>query len=232
MNFVALEDEFMGETAQIEVLIVDDFPVVRSGLRALINGEPDLRVAAEASDGFEAVEMFRIYQPDIVLMDLRLPKMNGVEATRRIFNDSRGDCRIVVLTGSDGQEAIYQALEAGAKAYLLKTEPSDEILKAIRAVAAGKSYLPPSIRERFAGRMAADSLTQRELEILKLIIYGFSNAEISRQLHLCEGTVKGHVNRLLAKMHVSDRTQAAVAALSQGVFLWTETEIPKNFQKS
>lgn len=222
----------MSEKAQIRVLIVDDFPVVRSGLRALINGEPDLRVIEEASDGLEAVEKFKIFQPDVVLMDLRLPKMNGVDATRKICAASRGKCSVVVLTASAGQEAIYRALEAGAKAYLLKTMPPAEILKAIRAVAAGKRYLPPSIRERFDERVAAESLTRREREILELITHGLSNAEISRRLYLCEGTVKGHVNRLLAKMHVADRTQAAVAALSQDIFLWTEAEMPKNFQKS
>jgi two-component system, NarL family, response regulator len=215
-----------------EVLIVDDFPVVRAGLRGLIDAESDLRVAAEAADGREAIEFFRIYRPDVVLMDLRMPEVNGLEATRRICAASRGDCRVVVLTGSAGDVAVYQALEAGAKAYLLKTAPPAEILKAIRAVAAGRRYLPPSIREQLAERMACGSLTRRELEILELIIYGLSNAEISYQLNLTEGTIKGHINRILSKMQVSDRTQAAVAALSRGIFLWTEAEMSKNFPKT
>lgn len=212
----------------IEVLIVDDFPVVRAGLRDLINAEKDMRVVAEAGDGAAAVELFKTRRPDVVLMDLRMPKMNGLQAIRQI-RAACSDCRVVVLTGSDGCETVHQALEAGAQAYLLKTCAPVEITRAIRAVAAGKRYLPAPIRERLAERMAAETLTRRELEILELIIHGLSNAEIAARLAVTEGTVKGHINRLLGKLRVADRTQAAIAALGRGIFLWTETEISDKF---
>jgi two-component system, NarL family, response regulator len=221
----------MSSKAQAKVLIADDFPVVRAGLRTLIDNEPDLSVVAEADDGCAAVELFQIHKPDVVLMDLRMPGMNGVEATRRIYAAGQGNCPVVMLSSFAGNEAIYKAIEAGAKAYLLKTASPEEILKAIRTVAAGKKYLPASIRECLTARVGAESLTRRELEVLELIIYGMSNAEISRHLHLTEGTVKGHVNRILAKIQVTHRTQAAVAAISRGIFLWTPSEISKNFPK-
>ncbi|MCY7374977.1 MAG: response regulator transcription factor [Pyrinomonadaceae bacterium] len=217
--------------AQIEILIVDDFPVVRAGLRTLIEAESDMRVAAEAENGREAIEIFKARRPDVVLMGLLMPEMNGLESTKKIYRDSGGDCRVIALTGSSGHEAIYQALKAGAKAYLLKTASPVEILKAIRHVAAGKRYLPPSIRERLAERTAAESLTRRELEVLELIIHGLSNAEIAARLGLTEGTVKGHVNRILGKIQVTDRTQAALAAMGRSIFLWTENETTENFAR-
>ena len=174
-----------------------------------------------------AVELFKTRRPDVVLMDLRMPKMNGLQAIRQI-RAACSDCRVVVLTGSDGSEAVHQALEAGAQAYLLKTAPPVEITNAIREVAAGKRYLPVSIRKRLAERMA-ESLTGRELEILELIFHDLSNAEIAARLAVTEGTVKGHINRLLGKLRVADRTQAAIAALGRGIFLWTETEISGKF---
>lgn len=215
---------FMRRLSQITVMVVDDFPIVREGLRKLIDAEHDMHVVAEARNGVEAVECAARHEPDVVLMDLRLPKMNGVVATTKICKRSNGSCRIVVLTGSSGHEAIYRALEAGAKGYLLKTAPTEEILKAIRTVASGKRYLPPSVMERLGDRMAAEELTKRELEILELIIHGFTNAEIAAQLELTQGTVKGHINRLLRKLGVAHRTGAALAALSRGIFLWTDSE--------
>lgn len=213
----------------IGVLIVDDFPIVRAGLRQLIDGAGDMRVVAEATNGREGVRQFSDHRPDVVLMDLRMPVMNGLEATQQICSETCGECRIVVLTGSSGYEAVYSAIDAGAKAYLLKTSPEAEILRAVRTVAAGKRYLPPSIKHCLTKRLACNSLTARELEILELIIHGFSNAEIATHLRLAEGTVKGHINRILAKMHVADRTQAAIAAISRGIFLWTEEERPQKF---
>lgn len=214
----------MSNSARLSLLIVDDFPVVREGLRRIIDAERDMHVVAEAGDGHQAIEMFSEHEPDVVLMDLRMPTMNGVEATSAICDLVKKRCRIVILTGSHGYEAVYKALEAGAKSYLLKTAPPQEIVKAVRTVAAGKRYLPPSIHERLAERMAAESLTPREMEILELIIYGLSNAEIAEHLKLTEGTVKGHVNRLLRKLGVTDRTQAALAAIVRGIFLWTDAE--------
>lgn len=217
----------MPDNGEIKILIVDDYPIVRAGLRALIEAESNMRVAAEAANGCDAVEQFKRQQPDVVLMDLRMPEMNGLEAIKNICRVSDGNCRVIVLTGSSGHEAVYKALKVGAKAYLLKTAPPVEILKAIRRVAAGKRYLPPSIQERLQERMASESLTRRELEILELIIHGLSNAEIAAQLCLSEGTVKGHINRLLGKLQVADRTQAAIAAIGRGIFLWTEAETSK-----
>ncbi len=204
------------------VLIVDDFPIVRTGLRTLIDGQPDMFVVAEAGNGVEAIALVEEHSPEIVIMDLRMPQMNGLEATRKICSCRPEKCQIIVLTGSSGYEAVYQALDAGAKAYLLKTAQPVEILKAVRTVAAGKRYLPPSIRERLSERIEADVLTRRELQILELIIHGFSNVDIAAELGVVEGTVKGHVNRLLSKMGVADRTQAALTAIDRGLFLWAE----------
>ena len=191
-----------------------------------------MHVVAEAGNGQEGVRLFHEHRPDVALMDLRMPVMNGLEAPGKICTDSCGVCRVVVLTGSSGYEAVYQALDAGAKAYLLKTAPPAEIIKAIRAVAAGKRYIPPSIRDRLAERMAANSLTARELEILELIIHGLANNEIAAQLKLAEGTVKGHINRLFGKLGVTDRTQAAIAAIGRGIFLWTEDEQSQDFSRT
>jgi DNA-binding NarL/FixJ family response regulator len=203
-------------TDTIRILIVDDHNIVRQGLAALLKTVPGFEVAAEASDGEQAVELFRKHKPDVTLMDLRLPKLNGVEAITRIREGVPG-ARIVVLTTFDGDEDIYRALQAGAKGYLLKGMDLAELTDAIRSVHAGRTRIPPQVAEKLAERMGGATLTARELDVLKLIVAGKSNREIGSALFISEATVKTHVNSLLSKLGVEDRTQAATSALQRGI---------------
>jgi two-component system NarL family response regulator len=200
----------------IQIMVVDDHHIVRQGLVALIATLPDMKVIAEASDGAQAVELYRKHRPDITLMDLRLPNMNGVDAITQIRSGSP-EARIIVLTTFDGDEDIYRALQAGAKGYLLKGMNADELTDAIRAVHAGKSRIPAVVAERLAERMGGPSLTGRELDVLKRIVGGRSNKEIASELFISEATVKTHINSILSKLGVSDRTQAATTALQRGI---------------
>ena len=200
----------------IRVLVVEDHNVVRQGLVALLNVAEGLEVVGEAADGIEAIAQFRKHQPAVTLIDLRLPRMGGVDAITRIRREWP-QARFIVLTTYDGDEDIYRALKAGAKAYLLKGMTSEELLTAIRAVHAGKSHIPPAIAERLAERMGAEELTPRELDVLEQIVNGKSNKEIGTELDISEATVKTHINSLLAKLGVTDRTQAATAAIRRGI---------------
>lgn len=200
----------------IRLLVVDDHAIVRKGLVALLNTVAGLRVVAEASDGEEAILAHRAHKPDVTLMDLRLPKMSGADAIVRIRRE-QPLARIIVLTTFDGDEDIYRALQAGAKGYLLKGMDAAELTEAIRAVYAGKSKIPAIVAEKLAGRMGGPALTGRELEVLKRIVAGRSNKEIGSDLHISEATVKTHINSILGKMGVSDRTQAATSALQRGI---------------
>lgn len=200
----------------IRIMIVEDHNIVRQGLVALLKTVPDFSVVAEAADGQEAVDGFRKHQPDITLMDLRLRKMNGVEAILKIRREF-SEARIIVLTTFDGDEDIYRALQAGARGYLLKGMEGDELMSAIRTVYAGKSRIPASVAERLAERMSGPSLTERETDVLKLIVGGNSNREIASALFISEATVKTHINSLLSKLGVTDRTQAATTALQRGI---------------
>jgi DNA-binding NarL/FixJ family response regulator len=168
------------------------------------------------TDGEQAVELFRKHKPDVTLMDLRLPKLNGVEAITRIREGVPG-ARIVVLTTFDGDEDIYRALQAGAKGYLLKGMDLAELTDAIRSVHAGRTRIPPQVAEKLAERMGGATLTARELDVLKLIVAGKSNRDIGNALFISEATVKTHVNSLLSKLGVEDRTQAATSALQRGI---------------
>jgi len=207
----------MKEMAEnIRILVVDDHTVVRQGLVALLNTVPDLEVVAEASDGQEAIEAHRNHRPDVTLMDLRLPKIAGADAISLIRQEAPG-ARIIVLTTFDGDEDIFRALQAGAKGYLLKGTDVDELTAAIRAVYAGKSKIPAFVAEKLAERMGGPALTSRELEVLQRIVAGRSNKEIAGDLHISEATVKTHINSLLSKLNVSDRTQAATTALQRGI---------------
>ncbi|MBX5479327.1 MAG: response regulator transcription factor [Pyrinomonas methylaliphatogenes] len=200
----------------MRILIADDHFVVRMGLLALINTQPDMSVVAEASTGKEAVELFRQHRPDIALMDLRMPEVNGIEAIALIRREFP-DARLIVLSSYDGDEDIYRALQAGARAYLLKSMLRENVLETIRAVHAGLRRIPEEIATRLAERMNRDQLTAREMEVLRLIVDGKSNKEIAAALHVSEGTVKIHVNNILSKLGVSDRTQAAIFALQHGL---------------
>ena len=204
----------MSET--IRILVVEDHNVVRQGLVALIKTVPDMTVVAEAADGQQGVALFRKHQPDVTIMDLRLPGMGGVEAIGAIRRDFPA-ARIIVLTTFDGDENIFRALQAGARGYLLKDMFGDELMEAIRTVHAGKMRIPAPVAERLAGRMGGPSLTNRELDVLRLIVSGKSNKEIGGELSISEATVKTHINNILSKLGVSDRTQAATTALQRGI---------------
>jgi DNA-binding NarL/FixJ family response regulator len=203
-------------TDTIKILIVDDHNIVRQGLAALLKTVQGFEVVAEGSDGEQAVELFGKYKPDVTLMDLRLPRMNGVDAIARIREGTPG-ARIVVLTTFDGDEDIYRALQAGARGYLLKGMDLAELTEAIRTVHAGKTRIPPRVAEKLAERMGGASLTARELDVLRLIVAGKSNKDIGNALFISEATVKTHVNSLLSKLGVEDRTQAATTALQRGI---------------
>jgi len=200
----------------INIMIVEDHQVVRQGLVALINGVPGMHVVAETADGRQALDLFQKHLPDVTLMDLRLPGMSGVTAITRIRSQFP-QARIIVLTTYDGDEDIHRALEAGARGYLLKGMSSDELMAAIRAVHSGRSRIPSEVAERLAERMSRPSLTDRELDVLRQIVSGKSNKEIGQELAISEATVKTHINNILGKLGVTDRTQAVTTALQRGI---------------
>jgi two-component system, NarL family, response regulator len=200
----------------IQVLIVDDHPVVRTGLALMIKYEADMVAIAEASNGLEAVERFRQHQPDVTLMDLRMPQMDGVGAIAAIRSQFP-EARIILLTTYDGDEEIYQGLRAGAKGYLLKDASCDQLLEAIRAVHEGRSQIPAAVGAKLAERMGNPELSDREREVVQLMAKGMSNQDIGFKLKITEGTVKFHVNNILSKLQVHDRTQAVIMALKRGI---------------
>jgi DNA-binding NarL/FixJ family response regulator len=210
----------------IRVLVVEDHHVVRQGLVALLNVVDGLEVVGEAADGVEAITQFRKHKPDVTLMDLRLPRMGGVDVIQRIRVETP-HARFVVLTTYDGDEDIYKALKAGARAYLLKGMTTDELVATIRTVHAGKSHIPPAIAERLAERMGTEDLTIRELDVLEQIVQGKSNKEIGTELDISEATVKTHINSLLSKLGVTDRTQAATAAIRRGIVPYESLRKPQ-----
>jgi DNA-binding NarL/FixJ family response regulator len=199
----------------IRILVVDDHPVVREGLAAMISTQADMTVVGAAADAAEALELFRLHRPDVTLMDLRLPGMGGVEAIkalRREFPHSR----FIVVTSFHGDQDVYQAMRAGASSYVLKEMFGEELFKAIRAVHAGGQYLPPGVVDADAG-LAPPGLTPRETDVLRLIVGGLSNRQIGEALRVTEGSVKFYVNKILSKLGVADRTQAVTAAIRRGI---------------
>ncbi|HZQ53708.1 MAG TPA: response regulator transcription factor [Bryobacteraceae bacterium] len=200
----------------IRILIVEDHHVVRQGLAALLKTVPDMTVVAQAADGAEGVRLFREHKPDVTIMDLRLPVLSGVDAITQIRSEFPS-ARIIVLTTFDGDEDIYRALQAGARGYLLKDMFGEELMEAIRVVHSGRTRIPPAIAERLAERMGGPNLTNRELEVLQAIAAGKSNKEIAFVLGISEATVKTHINNILSKLGVADRTQATTAALQRGI---------------
>ncbi len=201
---------------RISVLIVDDHPMMRLGVAAIVNDQPDMAVVAQAGTGEQAVELHRVHRPHVTLMDLRLPGMSGVEAIRAIRRESPRS-RFVVLTTYEGDEDVHQALEAGAQGYLIKGMSPETLLDALRRVHAGNRFLPPPVARRLESRAPYSELSAREREVLALIAKGRNNKEIAADLGITEGTVKCHVTMILNRLGVSDRTQAVVAALQRGI---------------
>ena len=200
----------------IRILIVEDHHVIRQGLAALLSVVDGMQVVGEAADGEAAVAQWNSLRPDITLIDLRLPRRSGVEVIQMIRR-REAYARFIVLTTFDGDEDIYRALQAGARAYLLKGMTADVLVSTIRQVHAGKSCIPPVIAQKLAERMGAEELTHREQDVLEQIVRGKSNKEIGVELDISEATVKTHINSLLGKLGVSDRTQAATAAIQRGL---------------
>jgi len=203
-------------TKKIRIVVVDDQAVVRQGFVSLINTVADMEVIAEGTNGQQAIELYREHQPDVMLIDLRMPVLTGVEAIAAIRKEFPG-ARMIVLTTYDGDEDIYRSLQAGAQGYLLKDVFFEDLEEAIRKVHAGSRRIPSVVAERLAERMSGSDLTGRELEVLQQIVAGRSNKEIGSQLNISEATVKSHINNILSKLGVSDRTQAATTALQRGL---------------
>ncbi len=204
------------QAGRIRILVVDDHPIMRFGIAAIVNSTPDMIAVAQAGSGEEAIELYDEHQPDITLMDLQLPGMSGVDAIRSIMSRHR-DARFVVLTTYEGDEDIHQALEAGARSYIIKGMPHDALVGALRRVHAGGRFLPPPVSRALSSRTPNSDLSSREREVLKLIVKGRSNKEIAGDLGITEATVKCHVGVILSRLNVSDRTQAAMAALQRGL---------------
>ena len=200
----------------IRIMIVDDHPVFRAGLAALIERQPDMGVVASANNGSEAVQLFPRHQPDVTLMDLRMPEMDGVTAIQAI-REEHPRARFILLTTFDTDAEIARGLRAGAMAYLLKDVRRETLMETIRAVHAGQRRIPPDVAAKFAEHFSAPELTHREVEIMQLIVSGKQNRDIARELFVSEGTVKTHINHIFHKLGVEDRAQAVVAALKRGI---------------
>jgi two-component system, NarL family, response regulator len=200
----------------IRVLIADDHPIVRNGLVRMVELSDGMEVIAEAETGTEAVELFRQHQPDVTLMDLRMPEMNGVEAILAIRKEFP-TASIAILTTYDTDEDIFRGLQAGAKGYLLKDSKMVDLIEAIRTLHAGQRYIPAAVGAKLAERMTQPQLSDRELEVLRLMSAGKTNQDICAELYISESTVKFHINNIFSKLGVSDRTQAIVIAIQRGI---------------
>lgn len=200
----------------IRILTVDDHALLRKGIAALVNAEPDMKLIAEASNGQEAIESFRLHRPDVTLMDIQMPAFNGIEAISRI-HDEFPDARIIVLTTYTGDAQVLRALKAGARAYILKGHVHRELLETIRAVHAGQKRIPPDIAAELAEHATDDELTSREIDVLRLIAAGNSNKLIADQLSIGEATVKSHVTNILSKLGANDRVHAVTIGLKRGI---------------
>ena len=212
----------------VRVVVVDDQELVRTGFRVILDSEPDIEVVGEAGNGREAIEVAERLRPDVVLMDIRMPHLDGLEATRRIVTDLKEGPRVLILTTFDLDEYVYEALRSGASGFLLKDGPADQLLSAVRVVARGDALLAPQITRRLIAEFARHSprahkseqleaLTERELEVLKRVARGLSNAEIASELYVSETTIRTHVGRMLTKLDLRDRVQAVVLAYETGL---------------
>ncbi len=210
----------------MKVVICDDQAIIRDGLELLLRLEKDVSIVGSAQDGAEAVELVEKNSPDLVLMDLKMPGLNGVEATRRICA-AHPEVKVLVLTTFDDDEWVFDAIRAGASGYLLKDTPREKLLEAVRGTTQGKTFVDPAVAGKLLGQLAnqqeephspiKDRLSEREIEVLRLLARGFSNGDIASRLHLSDGTVRNHVSSILAKLDVPDRTQAAIIAIKHGL---------------
>lgn len=198
------------------MLVADDHYVVRMGVTAIINNEPDMEVVAEAANGAQAVTLFQQHQPDLVLLDSRMPLKSGVQAAQEIRQASKS-ARIVMLTAFDGDEDIHKALNAGAQGYILKNSTGEQLVPALRTVAAGKEWIPPEVAGRLAKRKDYEPLTPRELEVLHELAKGLANKQIADAMSISQHTTKGYLKNILTKLHVADRTEAVTVAIQRGL---------------
>ncbi len=209
----------------IRILTVDDHPLLREGIAALVRAEVDMSVVAEADDGAEAIEKFRLHRPDVTLMDVEMPSVNGIEAISKIRSEFP-DARIIVLTTYSGDATVVRALRAGARAYILKRHVHRELLGTIRAVYAGQKRIPPEIAAELAEHATDDELTGREIDVLRLIARGNGNKQIADQLSIGEATVRTHVGNILSKLGANDRTHAVTIGLSRGIIVLPTPSTP------
>jgi DNA-binding NarL/FixJ family response regulator len=203
-------------TGTIRVLCVDDHPLVRKGIASILANEADMELVGEANNGREAVEMFKQFKPDVVLMDLRMPELDGTSATRLIRQEVP-EAKIIALTSYDGDQDIYRALEAGVRGYILKEMVHTEVVRAIRTVHSGKRLMPQEVAERLSEYFPQVALTPREVEVLGLVAKGMANKEIASKLGTASGTVKMHIQNILAKLGAADRTHAVTIAMERGI---------------
>jgi DNA-binding NarL/FixJ family response regulator len=206
----------MKKNEKLRILIADDHYLIRMGLNALVGTEPDMEVVAEAADGQQALEMFAKHQPDLVLMDLRMPGNGGIQAILEIRKKFPA-ARFLVLSAFDGDEDIYRALQAGAQGYVLKKTTGDKLVPALRAVAAGQTWIPKEVASQLASRKLLEELTTRELQVLEKLAHGLANKEIADLLNISEHTVKDHLKSILGKLRVADRTEAVTTAIQRGI---------------
>lgn len=206
----------MKNSKPIRILVVDDHFMVRMGLSASLNVEPDMEVVAEANNGQAAIEAYRTHHPSLVMMDLRLPGMSGIDCTVALMHEFPG-ARVLMLSTHSGEEEIYRAMQAGALGYILKSMMREDLLRAVREVHEGRVFLDPVVGSRLAERLSHRSLTGREVEVLRMVAKGLGNKEIASSLNIAEVTVKLHVSHVLEKLSVKDRTQAATVALQRGI---------------